>query len=119
MRIRTITTAVVTVLALALAGCSSSNGDGKPEPAASSPAATPTPSPTVDKEAARQACKDGWKAALDTSHVDVDDEPAACLDVPGESAKLYAEALLEQNAANRERLDACLEDPACTEMPIP
>ena len=118
MRIRTITATVVTVLALVLAGCSSS-GDGKPEPAASPTTATPTPSPTVDLEAARQACKDGWKAALDTSHVDVDDEPASCLDVPGESAKLYAEALVERNAANRERLDDCLEDPACTEMPIP
>lgn len=122
MRIRTITVSVVTVLALALAGCSSSGGGGgKPEPAPSPTTASPTPSesPTVDKEAARQACKDGWKAALDTSHVDVDDEPASCLDVPGESAKLYAEALVERNAANRERLDDCLEDPACTEMPIP
>ncbi|GAA3590690.1 hypothetical protein [Streptomyces osmaniensis] len=119
MRIRTITAAAVTVLALALSGCSS-NGDGKPAPATSSSTApSPTPSATVDKEAARQACKDGWKAAMDTGDVDVDDEPASCLDVPGESAKLYAEALVERNAANRERMDECLEDPACTEFPIP
>lgn len=117
MRIGTVTASAVTVLALALSGCSS--GDGKPEPAASSTAApTPTVSPTVDKEAARQACKDGWKAAMDTGDVSVDDEPAACLDVPGESAKLYAEALVERNAANRERMDECLEDPSCTEFPV-
>lgn len=113
---RTTTAAVVTVLALALAGCSSSDSDGKPEPAASSSTA-PSASPSVDPAVARQACKDGWLQGLEDGSVDKGQIPTACAGVPN-SAQIGVEALRERNAANRERMDDCLADPACTELPI-
>jgi hypothetical protein len=62
---------------------------------------------------------DAWVKALDAGTADADHEPAVCGQVPGQSAEMYAEALLEHNRANRKRLDDCLADPSCTEMPIP
>lgn len=115
MRIRTTTATVVTVLALALAGCSSSDSDGKPEPAASSTSASASPS--VDPAVARQACKDGWLQGLQDGSVDKGQIPSECDGVPN-SAQIGVEALQERNAANRERMDDCLADPACTELPI-
>lgn len=115
MRIRT-TTAVTVTMLLALAGCSSSNaGDGKPEPA--TPSTTATSSPTVDQAAAREACKQGWVQGLADGSVDNGQIPTACDGVPN-SAQIGMEALQERNAANRERMDDCLADPACTELPI-
>lgn len=112
MRIRT-TAVTVTVLALALAGCSSSDDDGKPEPATTSASA----SPSVDQAAAREACKQGWAQGLADGSVDNGQIPTACDGVPN-SAQIGMEALQERNAANRERMDDCLSDPACTELPI-
>ncbi|MEU5322973.1 hypothetical protein AB0G67_40415 [Streptomyces sp. NPDC021056] len=110
MRIRT--TAVTVTVLLALAGCSSSD-DGKPEPTTSSASA----SPSVDQAAAREACKQGWVQGLEDGSVDKGQIPAACDGVPN-SAQIGMEALQERNAANRERMDDCLADPACTEIPI-
>lgn len=113
MRLSTTTAAAITALCLALAGCSSSGDDGKPEPAASSPSA----SPTVDKAAAAAACKEGWRKGLEDGSVDNGQIPSECDGVPN-SARIGMEALQERNAANRDRLDDCLEDPSCTEWPV-
>jgi hypothetical protein len=118
---RTITAAAVAVLALTLTACGSNgdNGDGKPEPAPRSPTATVSATPTVDQAAARQACVDAWLELLEAGDASADKQPAVCEQVPGQSAAMYAEALRKRNEANREQLDECLEDPACTELPIP
>lgn len=115
MRIRTTTAAVTMVVACALAGCSSSGDDSKPGPAASS--STPSASASVDKAAARQACKEGWRKGLEDGSVDKGQIPAECAGVPN-SAQIGMEALQERNAANRDRMDDCLEDPSCTEWPL-
>lgn len=112
------TAAITAALALALTACGSSGSDDKPNPPATSTPASATP--TVDQAAARQACIDGWVAILKaTDEPDVDDEPAVCDQVPGQSAEMYAEALRQNNAANRKPLDDCLADPTCTALPIP
>jgi hypothetical protein len=105
---------VAAVLVLALGACS---GGGKPDRPSATVTATATA--TVDRAAARKACVDAWVKALDAGTADADHEPAVCGQVPGQSAEMYAEALLEHNRANRERMDDCLADPSCTEMPIP
>jgi hypothetical protein len=104
---------VAAVLVLGLGACS---GDGKPDrPSAT---ATATATATVDRAAAREACKEAWRQGLEDGTVADGQVPADCEGVP-DSAKLGAEALLERNKANRDRLDDCLADPSCTEMPIP
>lgn len=108
---RTIAAAAVAVLALT--GCSSGSDDKPQAPAGGSAAA----SPTVDREAARRACVNGWLSALERDP-DTEDEPAVCSQVPGQRAAMYAEAVRRQLQGNRDRMDDCLEDPACTELPI-
>lgn len=116
MHIRRAAVAVLLALAAATASCSSDSTSDKPT-------ATPsaTSAPTVDKAAAREACVDAWAALLKKDeNVGAEDEPAVCDSAPsGQKAEMYAEALRERNKANRDRLDACLDDPTCTEMPIP
>jgi hypothetical protein len=114
MRLRT-TAAAVAVLGLALTGCSSS--DDKPEQP-SAPSSSAAPSPTVDQAAAERACKEAWRQAVEDGSASADNYPAACEGVPN-SAGLGAEAIREHRAAGRKRLDDCLEDPSCTELPIP
>lgn len=116
MRTRIRAAVAVAALSLALAACSSSGGDDKPSPPASSNAAA---SPTVDRAAARQDCVNAWVKELKDGTASADNEPAVCGKVPGQSAEMYADALLEYNRANRQRLDDCLADASCTEMPIP
>ncbi|WP_371099917.1 hypothetical protein [Streptomyces sp. PU_AKi4] len=120
MRTRTTTVGVLAVLTLTLTACSSSDGgDGKPETPATttSSSATASATPTPDQAAARQACIDAWLDLLETGNADASNEPAVCEQVPGQSAAMYAEALKKRNDANRERMDECLEDPSCTELP--
>lgn len=120
MRIRTTTAGVLAVLALTLTACGSSDGgDGKPEPAPATSSPAATASPTVDRAAARQECIDAWIELLENGNADAENEPTVCEQVPGQSAAMYAEALRQRNAANREQMDECLEDPSCTELPIP
>lgn len=114
MRTRTTAAAILAVAALALTACSSGSDDKPTQPASSSASA----SPPIDRTAARQACVDAWVQALEDGTADADNEPSVCGAVPGQSAEMYAEALLQHNKANRERLDDCLEDPSCTEMPV-
>ena len=119
---RTITAAAVAVLALTLTACGNSDngdGDGKPEPATTSTTATVSATPTVDRAAAREECVDAWLELLEAGGASADNQPTVCEQVPGQSAAMYAEALRQHNAANREQLDDCLEDPSCTELPIP
>jgi hypothetical protein len=119
MHIRRAAVAVLLVLAAATASCSSDSTNDKPGKPTATPSATSTPS--VDKAAARKACVDAWAALLkEDENVSAEDEPAVCDSAPsGQKAEMYAEALRERNKANRDRLDACLQDPTCTEMPIP
>lgn len=115
----TVTKAAVTAVftVLAAVGCGSSN-EPAPDASASSSSAVASPTPTVDVEAARQACKQGWLDGFEDGSVDDGQIPTECDGVPN-SAQIGMEALQERNAANRERMDDCLENPACTELPIP
>ncbi|WP_228915938.1 hypothetical protein [Streptomyces sp. DH20] len=118
MRTRTTLAAALLTLAALATGCTSDSNDDSSNDKPSEPTATVTQ--TVDTAAARQVCIDAWVALLQgDDEVGVEDEPAACDAVPGQSADMYAEALLKRNEANRERMDECLDDPTCTELPIP
>lgn len=115
MHSRTVAAALA-VLALAFAGACSSDGEGSvPKPSGSSAAA----SPTVDPAVARKACVDAWAEAIrqdpDSGEADV---PVACSQVSDDRSTLYGEAVRQKVQEGRDRMDACLEDPACTEMPI-
>ncbi|MFD5220304.1 hypothetical protein ACFWMH_21970 [Streptomyces tendae] len=117
MRTR-ITTAALAVLALTLTACSSDEQPDKPAVTVTE-TATATATATVDRAAARQACVGAWLDLLTTDDsTSADDEPAICDQVPGQSAEMYAEAIRQHNQANRDRMDACLDDPTCTELPI-
>jgi hypothetical protein len=111
------TTAVVLAACLlALTGCSSGGEPEKP-----TVTVTAAPSPSLDKAAAKTACTDAWYALMRSDGYDPDVEPEApseCEGLPGQ-ADMYMEALQRRNAENRARLDECLDDPGCTEMPIP
>ncbi len=103
---------VLLAVGLALAGCSSGSTE---------PARTVTASPSLSTTAARAVCVDAWLTVLRETPDDAPDaadKPAVCEELPGQAA-MYAEALKLRNAENRARLDECLDDPGCTEMPIP
>jgi hypothetical protein len=110
------TTAVLAVVCLALAGCSSS---GEDEPAKT---VTVTASSSLSKAEAHAACVDGWLKVMTADGYDpdrgLDARPGVCEGLPGQ-ATMYAEALQARNQANRDELDACTEDPACTAWPMP
>lgn len=109
------TTVLLAVVCLALAGCSSG---GEPEKTVT---ATVTASPSLSEAEARAACVDAWLAVLkDTPDAapDVADKPAVCDGLSGQAA-MYAEALQARNQANRDELEACTEDPSCTDFPAP
>lgn len=115
------TVILFTAACLGLAGCSSSGNSKKPAPAAR---VTVSASPSLSEAEARQSCVDAWGRWLDgqPDDYDPDTDPAPALPAcegRSDSATLSFEALRERNAANRERLDACLADPACTEFPLP
>lgn len=114
------TTILLTATAcLALAGCSSADGgDDKPTPSAPASAAS-SPSPELSKSEARQACVDAWYTVMrEQGEATVDDKPPVCDGLTGQ-AGLYWEALQRRNEGNRARLEECLEDPSCTEFPVP
>lgn len=104
------TTALLAVFCLALAGCSSDGGE--PEKTV-----TVTASPSLSEAEARAACVDAWLTVLKDTP-DVADKPAVCDGLPGQAA-MYAEALQARNQANRDELEACTEDPSCTDFPAP
>ncbi|MEV2228393.1 hypothetical protein AB0H69_07410 [Streptomyces phaeochromogenes] len=113
------TTALLTVAVLALAGCSGSSKSDEPE----KPAATVTASksPKVSAEEARAGCVDAWAALLqENADADIDQAPAECDGVgEGEQLDAYMDGLQERNQANRDEIAECVEDPACTSVPIP
>jgi hypothetical protein len=105
--------ALLAAVALALSGCSSS---GEPE----KPAATVTATKTPERSQAelRAACVDAWAEAIEAGADD--DEPAVCADVEGaQHADMYMEGLRQRNQANRDEIAECVEDPACTSVPVP
>ncbi|UJV42071.1 hypothetical protein [Streptomyces sp. AMCC400023] len=107
------TTTLLTAACLALASCSGNTEPAKPSPSA-------TQSPTISDADARQTCVDAWHALMTADDYDPDAEPktpGACDGLTGQAA-MYAEALAERNAENRERLDECLDDPTCTKFPV-
>ncbi|MFD8845475.1 hypothetical protein [Streptomyces pseudogriseolus] len=116
MNTRTAACAALLALAALTAGCGSS--DDKPsEP--EQPAATVTK--TVDTAAARAACVDAWAELLQGDEdLDPADEPSACQGLP-EDDRLdrYMDGLAQRNQANRDEVEACLDDPSCTSVPIP
>lgn len=119
MRARTSLAAALLALT-AVTGCSSDSSDDKPDPTPTTPVATVTQ--TVDTAAQRAACVDAWAELLQDADAEVDittDEPAACDGLPaGERTERYMDGLFQRNQANRDRIDECLEDPACTSIPI-
>jgi hypothetical protein len=117
MRIRMTAAAIGAVLALALTACSSDETPDRPETASSAPA-----SPSADTAAAEKACKDAWtravkEGAVDDGSVSVENPPAEC-DGVKDQAGLAADALREDIQEGRDRMEDCLDDPACTELPI-
>ncbi|MFD3614442.1 hypothetical protein ACFWWT_04165 [Streptomyces sp. NPDC058676] len=114
---RTTTTTLIAAACLALAGCSSS-GDGgdKPSPIMTK---TVTASPSLSEAEARQACVDGWSAVIEekkTEHA-WEDRPAVCDGLPDQT-DMYMDGLDKKPAENRRQIDECLENPACTSLPI-
>jgi hypothetical protein len=109
-------TAVALAAVLALAGCTTSEPD--------KPAVTVTATKTPELSAAeqKQACVDAWLAVMTADDYDPDEgldaRPGVCEELPGQ-AGMYAEALQARNQANRDEIAECVEDPACTSMPIP
>ncbi|WP_121709317.1 hypothetical protein [Streptomyces sp. E5N91] len=115
MHARTATAAALAVLALTLTACSSEDQPSKP-----AVTVTTTATATVDRAAARQACVDAWLDLLTAdASTGAEDEPAVCDQVPGQSVEMYMDALQQRNKANRDEVDACLEDPTCTSVPVP
>ncbi|WP_112466679.1 hypothetical protein [Streptomyces triticisoli] len=110
------TAMAVAVLALVLSACSS-----KPDQPDATPTATATATPTIDQAAARQACVDAWADVLQADpDAGLEDEPVPCDGLPkGDRIDRYMEGLQQRNKANRDRVAACVEDPACTSVPIP
>ncbi|WP_461712381.1 hypothetical protein [Streptomyces sp. DSM 41013] len=118
MRIRTTAAAVGAVLALALTACSSDETPDRPQETDSSAPA----SPSADTAAAEQACKDAWSqatenGAIEDGSVSVDNPPAECDGVKN-GAGLAADAIREHIQKGRNRMEDCLDDPSCTELPI-
>jgi hypothetical protein len=108
-------TAVLLACLLPLTACSAGSD---PAPAVT---VTATKSPSLSAADARAACVDAWLAVLENTPddaPDVADKPAVCEGQAGQ-ATMYAEALQTRNQANRDELDACLEDPECTGWPVP
>lgn len=120
MNLRT-AAAAVAVAVLALSGCAGGNDAPKPKPSAVFSSATSSPS--VDQSAAGAACKDAWRqavedGAIDDGSVSAENHPAECEGVK-RSAQLGADAIREHTQENRQRLEACEDDPSCTEFPRP
>lgn len=109
------TTALLAAACLALAGCSS-GGEPKPKTVT----VTASASPSLSEAEARQACVDGWYVLLRKpgESVGVEDRPVVCEGLV-DQAGMYAEALFRRNDENRARFDACTDDPACTDWPVP
>lgn len=110
------TATLLTAACLALAGCT----DGADE-STKTVTATVTATPSLPEAEAKQACVKAWLTLMTADGYDPDAEPATpdeCGGLPGQ-ADMYAEALAQRNAANRNELDECLNDPSCTTWPIP
>lgn len=110
------TTALLAAAVLALTGCSSSSEGDEPKATAT---VTVEETPELSAAEQRQACVDAWLTVLEDTPdeaPDVADKPAECEDLTGQAA-MYAEALQARNQANRDELDACLEDSSCTSWP--
>jgi hypothetical protein len=115
MNTRTLVGTALLAVATLTTGCSSSDHPEKPAVTVT----VTTAAPTVDRAAARQACVDAWLDLFEAKgSPGIEDEPAVCDQVPGQSAEMYSDAMLQRNQANRDRMDACLEDPTCTELPV-
>jgi len=112
------TAAVACLLALAATtGCSSGSGsDDKPATTAT-PVASATP--TVDQAAARQACLDAVKAAIDANAADTEaDKPAECASLD-DSAYLdaYMDALEQHNKEGRDALQDLIDQASQSAQP--
>ncbi|MER7738878.1 hypothetical protein ABTX34_11225 [Streptomyces sp. NPDC096538] len=115
---KTRATACAALLALAaLTGCSSGSDDKPEQP--EQPAATVTK--TLDTAAARKACVDAWAELLQGDEdLGLEDEPSTCQGLPEDDRiDRYMDGLAQRNQANRDEVQACLDDPACTSVPIP
>jgi len=110
------TVVLLAAVCLALAGCTNS------EPAKPAVTVTATKTPELSAAEQKQACVDAWLAVMTADDYDPDEgldaQPGVCEELPGQ-AGMYAEALAARNQANRDELAECVEDPACTSMPIP
>lgn len=118
---RTTTAMLLTAVTLtALTGCS--GGDGK-EPAETTVTVTKTPELTAEEK--RAECVDGWADTISSRpadwdpDVDDDPEPTECAGLPEDDwLDMYYDGLAQSNEAGREELGECLDDPACTSLPV-
>lgn len=120
MRHTALATVAVAVTALALAGCSASSGADTPK-ATVTATTTAAQTPEVSTEQARTACVDAWAQVLDADvNADIDQPPTACQGLPaGDKLPLYIKGMEQRSEANRKEIDDCIQDPACTSVPIP
>lgn len=119
MRRTTVLLAAVLLLVGAAVDCSSGG-----EPEKETVTVTASASPSLSEAEARQACVDAWRAWFDNEPEGYDPDTDPLPSLPAcegrhDRAELGFEALKERNEENRARLDECLDDPGCTEMPIP
>ncbi|MFI6530500.1 hypothetical protein [Streptomyces uncialis] len=118
------TAATITALLLATtAGCSSGSG-GDPKPAATV-TETATPEQTYDADKARAGCVNAIAEAIANRPAgfdpdkDDDPRPAECDAIPEvDYTDAYMEGLERVNKQGRDKFSECLEDPACTSVPV-
>ena len=113
------TIALLATIALTLTACTSSNAD-QPKPTATA-TVTAAKTPEVSTEQARTACVDAWAQVLDADvNADIDQPPTACQGLPaGDKLPLYIKGMQQRSEANRQEIDDCIQDPACTGVSIP
>jgi hypothetical protein len=110
--------ALLATATLALAGCSAAGEDEKPQTPAT---ATVTKAPELSAAEKRKACVDAWADAIQAdADTDIDQQPAACEGLPeDDNLDRYMEGMQQRNKANRDDMQACLDDPTCTSYPVP
>ncbi|MFE1315198.1 hypothetical protein [Streptomyces sp. NPDC058755] len=115
---RTTITALLAAAALTLAGCSSSGDGDKPQ---ATTTVTATKTPKLSAAERRKACVSAWAAVLhDNADADQElDEPAECANLPGDHSGMYFDGMMQRNRENQDAARKCLDDPSCTELPVP
>ncbi|MGW8988312.1 hypothetical protein ACWGRF_00030 [Streptomyces zhihengii] len=121
MRLRPAARLLLAAAVTVLTGCRGSSGTHD-KPAATK---TVTATPTLSAAEARAACVDAWADTIAARPDDFDPEsgndpdPVACEGLPeDEWLDMYLEGLQKSDEANADEMRDCLDDPACTRLPV-